>query len=45
MTELEIYDSRGIVKKNEFFDRPEFIINEVKDVDVEKEIELILDKI
>jgi len=36
---------RGIVKKNEFFDRPEFIINEIKDVDVEKEIELILDKI
>lgn len=36
---------RGSIKQNEFFDRPEFMVNEVKEVDVEKEIEAILDKL
>lgn len=32
----------GRVKKNDFFDRLEFMVNNVKDVDVKKEIELIM---
>lgn len=34
----------GKVRKNEFFDRLEFVVNNVKSVDIKKEIEMILEK-
>lgn len=33
----------GTVRKNDFFDRLEFIVNDVKPVDVKKEIEMLLE--
>ncbi|MEM7819533.1 MAG: DUF2240 family protein [Candidatus Aenigmatarchaeota archaeon] len=35
----------GRVRRNEFFDRLEFIVNNVKNVDVKKEIEMIIEKL
>lgn len=32
----------GRVKKNDFFDRPEFMVNNVKDVDVKNEIDMLV---
>ena len=32
----------GRMKKNDFFNRPEFMINTVRDVDVKKEIEMLI---
>ena len=36
---------RGRVKKNQFFEKPEFIVNEVEDVDAKKEAKKILNEI
>ncbi len=36
---------KGYVRKNKIFDRLEFIVNEIEDVDVKKEIEKILSEI
>lgn len=38
------YVFRGLVKHNDFFDRPEFLINEIKEVDPKKEIQYILNR-
>ena len=34
----------GKVRRNEFFDRLEFVVNNVKSVDIKNEIEMILEK-
>jgi len=34
----------GVVRRNNFFDRMEFIVNNVKSVDVKKEIEMLLEQ-
>lgn len=34
----------GRVRRNEFFDRLEFIVNKVKEIDIKKEIEMLVEK-
>ena len=34
----------GVVRRNNFFDRTEFIVNNVKSVDVKKEIERLIEE-
>lgn len=41
---LSEYVFEGQVRRNKFFDRLEFIINKIRDVDIKEEIELLMEK-